>query len=362
MSGPDLQHLGQIARQIANLAINLREEIFAVAGRKEDEHACGRVRGAMKSMWRVARDMEEIASTRALGAVADLKIDFSLNQKERFFPGVGVERRAGAEGNEIFHQRESPARILRPGKKANGDAENVEDFAFIRADDRRGWQHGCSLLQSTEYCHTLKLNVMINIIVSYTMSTPSLTTRHADLTQRLILDSAIELLQGGPVNELSVRAVARQGGMSERTVFRYFATRDDLLDAIAAEMSLRLGAPEPPTSLEELLAYPKAIYGRFEETAALTKAALHSELYHRIRSADAEKRGKAIRDLVDRLAPKRDDRERKLAAANILYHLIASTWHYYRFYFGFSLADSIACANMAIIQALIGLGVSVKRR
>jgi len=166
----------------------------------------------------------------------------------------------------------------------------------------------------------------------------------------------------GPVNELSVRAVAKQGGMSERTVFRYFATRDDLLDAIAAEMSLRLGAPEVPTSLEALLAYPKAIYTRFEETAALTKAALHSELYHRIRSADAEKRGKGIRDLIDRLAPKRSEHERKIAAANILYHLVASTWHYYRFYFGFSFADSVECAETAIIQALAGLGVSTKRR
>ena len=190
----------------------------------------------------------------------------------------------------------------------------------------------------------------------------SLTERHADLTQRVILDAAVQLLERAPVTELSVRAVAKQAGISERTVFRYFATRDELLDAVAGEMSRRLDLPAFPTSIDELLAYPEKVYARFEATAALTKAALHSELYHRIRSADAERRGTAIRRLVDRAAPKRPERERLLAAANIRYYLIASTWHYYRFYFGLSLEDTVECARTAITQAMEGLGVRTPGR
>jgi AcrR family transcriptional regulator len=185
----------------------------------------------------------------------------------------------------------------------------------------------------------------------------SLASRHSDLTRRVILDGAVELLERAPVRELSVRAVARNAGTSERTVFRYFATRDELLDAVANEVSRRLDLPPHPSSVDELLEYPKAAYARFEATAALTKAALHSELYHRIRSADAERRGAAIRQLIDRVAPTRPERERKLTAANIRYYLIATTWHYYRFYFGLSLEESIECAQMAIAQALRGLGM-----
>ena len=51
--------------------------------------------------------------------------------------------------------------------------------------------------------------------------------------------------------------------------------------------------------------------------------------------------------------------ERRLAAANIHYHITASTWHYYRFYFGLSLEDSVDCARMAIRQALAALGVKL---
>lgn len=188
---------------------------------------------------------------------------------------------------------------------------------------------------------------------------PSLAARHADLTQRVILDAAVELLEEAPVSELSVRAVAKRAGMSERTVFRYFAARDDLLDAVANEVSRRLETPPLPATLEELLQYPAAIYGRFEATAALTKAALHSELYHRIRDADGARRGISIRELIDRLAPGRSEKERMLTTANIHYHVVATTWHYYRFYFGFSLEDSIRSAEMAIEQALKALGIAI---
>jgi AcrR family transcriptional regulator len=193
------------------------------------------------------------------------------------------------------------------------------------------------------------------------MSTPkpSLSERHSDLSQRVILDAAVELLERAPVAELSIRAIAKHAGISERTVFRHFATRDELLGAVAQEVSRRLKRPTDPRSLEELLNYPDAIYRRFEATAALIKAVLHSELYHRIRNADAEQRGAAVRKLLDSLAPKRPERERRLAAANIHYHITASTWHYYRFYFGLSLEDSVECARMAIGQATAALGIKL---
>jgi len=191
------------------------------------------------------------------------------------------------------------------------------------------------------------------------MSIPirSLVSRHTDLTQRVILDAALELLEQAPVHELSARAVAKHAGMSERTIFRYFANRDDFLAAVAAATSDRLQVPAEPTSLEELLTFPQTIYTCFEDKIALTKAALHSELYDHIRKADGQRRGAAIRNLVDHVAPDTTELARKLAAANIRYYLVATTWHYFRFYFELSLEESIQCARMAIIQTLQGIGV-----
>ncbi len=191
------------------------------------------------------------------------------------------------------------------------------------------------------------------------MSTPvqKLFARQADLTQRTILDAAIEQLEQAPVSELTMRAVAARAGMSERTLFRYFASHAELLDAVTDEVTRRFELPPDPTTVDELLAYPRALYSRFESSVALTKAALHSDLYDRVRKKNTQSRSAALQELVDRIAPARSHRERLSGAMNIRYYLTATTWHYYRFYFDLSFEDTIECARTAISQALAGLGV-----
>lgn len=189
------------------------------------------------------------------------------------------------------------------------------------------------------------------------MSTPpSLLDRHADATQKLILRSSIELLERYGVSELTMRAVARHGGMSERTLFRYFASREQFLDAVAAEVAREIGAPAPPRTIHDLRTYPGALFSRFEEKAELVKAALHTELYDRLRLGVANERWAAVRRIVNEHASHRSERDRKLAAANIRFYLSGSTWHYYRFHFGFTLKETIDSAQLSIRLALEDIG------
>jgi len=190
----------------------------------------------------------------------------------------------------------------------------------------------------------------------------SLSERLADHTQGLIVASAVELLETSSVTALTVRAIAAQANISERTVFRYFATRDDLLDAVATEVGKRLALPPDPLTMDELLAYPGLLYRRFEATSALTRAALHSELFDRMRSRAAQQRWVAVRKLIDAHAPRRPEREREIAATNIRYFLSATTWNYYRSYFGFSPDKAIDCAQTALRQAVDALGPPRKAR
>lgn len=183
----------------------------------------------------------------------------------------------------------------------------------------------------------------------------TLADRRNDLTRQLILDAALDTLERATVGELTVRAVAKHANISERTVFRYFASRDEFLDAVADAVRAEMALPEPPRTLEELRAAPRQLYRAFEDKLGLVRAALHSELFHRMRETQAKTRWLAIRSLLDAAAPERSDRERRIAAANIRYFLAASTWHYYRFYFGFSLKETVACAEAAIGQALDAL-------
>jgi AcrR family transcriptional regulator len=183
----------------------------------------------------------------------------------------------------------------------------------------------------------------------------SLADRQSDLTRRLILDTAVQMLEHTSLGELTVRAVAKRANISERTVFRYFAAREDFLDGLAEAVRAEMALPPAPGTVAELLAAPRALYTRFEAVRELARAALHSELFHRMRETQAKARWTAVQGIVDALAPRRGARERRIAAANIRFYLAASTWHYFRFYFGFSLEESIACAETAIRQSLDGL-------
>jgi AcrR family transcriptional regulator len=187
----------------------------------------------------------------------------------------------------------------------------------------------------------------------------TLSDRRNDLTRTLILDAAIETLEHASVSELTVRAVAKHANISERTIFRYYASREEFLDAVTMEMRSRLALPRPPTSVEELKDAARVLYQAFEAKPKLIKAALHSEISDRMRQVQGGERWAAVGKLLDALAPEAGEQDRKIATANIRYYLSASTWHYYRFYFGFSLEESIACAETAIRQAIAGLGKSM---
>src|SRR5262245_57477558 len=165
----------------------------------------------------------------------------------------------------------------------------------------------------------------------------SLADRSQEFTRKLIVNAAVELLEqsDGVVPEVTFHAVAQHANISQRTVFRYFATREEFLDAIADEARARMQLPAPPTTLDELIAAPRVLYAAFEAKRTLVAAGLHNELADRMRAKQGQARWAAVRKIVDALAPRRSARERAIAAANIRYYLAAPTWHYYRVHLGF---------------------------
>ena len=180
----------------------------------------------------------------------------------------------------------------------------------------------------------------------------TLKDRHNSLTRELILQAAVEELGHGSPEGLTMRAVARRSNMAERTLFRHFASREDLLDELALRVIALIDQPPLPSELSRLPDAPRGLYAAYEAHANLTRAALHSELFDRIRESVARERWNAVKALVDQAAPDRSAHERKLGAANIRMVLSATTWNYYRVYFGFSLRDSIEAARCVIEQTI----------
>lgn len=187
-------------------------------------------------------------------------------------------------------------------------------------------------------------------------SESSLKELHADLTRELILKAAVELMEADhSVIEVTARAAAKQAGVSERTVFRHFATREELLDGVAQTVAGKLCTPAPPETLEDLMTFPERLVARFEANPNLTRAAIHTEIYPRIIDTAAKARWRGIQKVISRNFPGASKNRAKLAAANIRFLLGASTWNYYRTIFGFSAQETIEAMRIGIEDALVGL-------
>src|SRR6266498_575027 len=61
-------------------------------------------------------------------------------------------------------------------------------------------------------------------------------TRHTEATRKAILDAAVELFLDRRSDGFSVQEVADRAGLTHRTVYRYFPSRQELLGATAERM------------------------------------------------------------------------------------------------------------------------------
>jgi AcrR family transcriptional regulator len=85
-----------------------------------------------------------------------------------------------------------------------------------------------------------------------TYSSP-LRAEHAALTRDRIVDAAVALLNEGDSADIAMQDVAARAGVSVRTVYRNFATRDELFDGVVATLGqrvLRVFGTRPRTSDE----------------------------------------------------------------------------------------------------------------
>jgi autotransporter translocation and assembly factor TamB len=104
------------------------------------------------------------------------------------------------------------------------------------------------------------------------------TRRDAEARRRreLILDAVIAALARH--DELSVPVLAKAAGVSVPTVYRYFPTREALMDAAQEAIGARLGRPDWPASPEDFGARVEDRYRWFDANGVLIRAILASPL------------------------------------------------------------------------------------
>jgi len=157
-----------------------------------------------------------------------------------------------------------------------------------------------------------------------------LRDRQSEQTRELILQALVEQLADRGLSDFNIPRVAQRAGVSVRTVYRYFPTKERLLQAAQEWIDERVIAFEYPRSAEELVALPKQVFPAFDENAPMIYAQIETELGRAVRSVGRRKRiaayRRALKNVTNRLEPPGAE-----AAVALVAHLFSSqTWKSFR--------------------------------
>jgi AcrR family transcriptional regulator len=133
----------------------------------------------------------------------------------------------------------------------------------------------------------------------------SLRQRHQELTRDLILRTVAEMVDEGELADLAVPEVARRAGVSLRTVYRYFPSRDELIAAAGEWIGVNVLAAGMAETLEEIPAEYADNASRWDEHPNLVEAMAFSRGANSLRSVRRrqrlEKLRQALREVTDGL-------------------------------------------------------------
>lgn len=127
---------------------------------------------------------------------------------------------------------------------------------------------------------------------------PPLRDLYREETRQRILDAAIAELAVTELEQLTMAGVAERAGVTERTVFRHFASRDTLVRAVWPRMQARVRSPGFPVTAEALIDTPNRLFPEFDKEERLVRASAFSAAGREVRRASNAERQAAMRAAV----------------------------------------------------------------
>jgi AcrR family transcriptional regulator len=173
-------------------------------------------------------------------------------------------------------------------------------------------------------------------------------------TQTAILAAYAELIEEIGSDDVSFRLIARRAGLAERTVFRNYPTRVDLLLSTATWIEATVFAREESHSIFDTpLAIRKAMH-RYDARPELTHVIAETAM--RGVSGAAPSRGRAhLERLLDAEVPSLDAAQRRGIIVALSHLDSAATWVTFRREFGMDrrdIADAAAWAAEAVLDSI----------
>jgi AcrR family transcriptional regulator len=153
----------------------------------------------------------------------------------------------------------------------------------------------------------------------------------AQETRARILDATTPLMARGAAS-LSIPAIAREAGVSVPTVYRHFATKQQLIEAIYPHVMQRaaINQPPPPRSISELRDGVRSYLAHLDSLDDQARAVMASGAADEVRRASMPNRVAVFRGLADSVEPKLADADRDRLARLLVVLTQSSSlrmWH-----------------------------------
>lgn len=146
-------------------------------------------------------------------------------------------------------------------------------------------------------------------------------------TRERILEALAEVVLEGGLSDFSVQGVADRCGISHRTVYRHFPTRESMLDGLVQQMSDAMAAAGGAAQVETVDDLPRAVarnFALFSDHEAVAKAAVRFSVGTATENQDRLQRTDAVSEAVGQLGLAAGDAR---VVAAVLRHLSSSrTW------------------------------------
>jgi AcrR family transcriptional regulator len=156
--------------------------------------------------------------------------------------------------------------------------------------------------------------------------TASLRDQQAEFTKNLLLEAARKVIIENDPESFTMQKVAREAGVSHRTVYRYFPSRQTLIDEFSEWLEQRFdNSSLNSLTIEEIDEVARIAFSRFDENAQFFEAAARLSVGG-LRPADQARRTAIIRQEFDAIFPDLDPATANQVFA-VLRHLLGlHTW------------------------------------
>lgn len=173
-------------------------------------------------------------------------------------------------------------------------------------------------------------------------------------TQEAILAAYAELIEELGTDDVSFRLIARRAGVGERTIFRNYATRVDLLLATAAWTERWIFPRQDSTSIFDMPLTIRAAMESYDQRPELAHVVAETTM-RGISGAAPSPRREMLERMIDAEVPSLAEAERKAIVASLAHLDSAATWVTFRREFGMAradIADAAAWAAEAVLDPI----------